>query len=91
VLATLALAGAKPISVLADRLGVERTTLTRSAALLEQNGWIRAEQSEDGRERPLTLTAAGRRKLEAAYPAWKAAQYAVEEKPKRAAVPHAAR
>jgi len=60
--------------VLANKLGLERTTLTRGAALLERNGWVEAKSSDDGRERLLQLTNAGRRKLEAAYPAWKAAQ-----------------
>jgi len=58
----------------ADLLGLERTTLTRSATLLEREGWIGAEPSQDRRERPLRLTEPGRQKLEAAYPSWKAAQ-----------------
>lgn len=74
ILAALALGGARPMGRLADMLGLERTTLTRGAALMERNGWVRAGQSVDGRERPLRITPAGRRKLEAAYPAWKAAQ-----------------
>jgi DNA-binding MarR family transcriptional regulator len=53
---------------------LERTTLTRSAALLERNGWIRSARAEDAREHPLEVTPAGRSKLEAALPAWKAAQ-----------------
>jgi DNA-binding MarR family transcriptional regulator len=74
ILAVLALAGPKPMSELADLLGLERTTLTRSATLLEREGWIGAEPSQDRRERPLRLTEPGRQKLEAAYPSWKAAQ-----------------
>lgn len=74
ILAALALGGPKPLMRLAQVLGLERTTLTRAAALLARAGWIRTEESADGRERRLRLTASGRRKLEAAYPAWKAAQ-----------------
>lgn len=74
VLAILALTGPLSLSALAERLGVERTTLTRSAALLERNGWVRIETSDDARERPLRLTHAGRRKLNAAFPSWKQAQ-----------------
>lgn len=59
---------------LAELLGLERTTLTRSAALLEHNRWVRTDRSEDARERTLRLTASGRRKLESAYASWKAAQ-----------------
>jgi|SRR5690606_5985963 len=79
ILASLALGGPAPMGRLASRLGLERTTLTRSAALLERNGWVSFAASADGREKPLQLTAAGRRKLEAAYPAWKAAQDAAEK------------
>ncbi|MBM3547291.1 MAG: MarR family transcriptional regulator [Alphaproteobacteria bacterium] len=74
VLASLALAGPTPMGELAELLGLERTTLTRGAALLEEKGWISAEKADDRRARPLRLTAAGRRKLDSAYPAWKAAQ-----------------
>lgn len=77
ILAALALKGPAPISELAELLGLERTTLTRSGALLERYGWVRAVPSKDGRERPLQLVPAGRRKLEAAFPAWKAAQQLV--------------
>jgi DNA-binding MarR family transcriptional regulator len=77
VLAALALAGPMPMGELAALLGLERTTLTRSATLLEREGWVRSDRSRDGRERPLRLTASGRRKLEAAYPAWRAAQDSV--------------
>ena len=73
-LVALAAVGPKPISVLASSLGLERTTLTRGAALLARDGLVAEAQSEDGRERQLVLTGRGRRKLEAAYPAWKAAQ-----------------
>jgi DNA-binding MarR family transcriptional regulator len=80
ILAALALMGPAPTGALAERLGLDRTTLTRGAALLERRGWVRAVRSEDARERPLLLTRAGRRKLEAAYPAWKAAQGSVTAK-----------
>ena len=74
ILASLSLKGPTPIGELAEVLGLERTTLTRSAALLERNGWVRSLRAEDAREHPLEVTPAGRCKLEAALPAWKAAQ-----------------
>lgn len=78
ILAALALKGPTPTSELADFLGLERTTLTRSAALLERNGWVAAGRAEDAREHPLRLTSTGRRKLESAFPAWREAQGLVE-------------
>jgi len=78
VLAALALAGPTPVTGLAEKLGLERTTLTRIAAVLERHGWVSIAPSEDARERPLRLTGAGRRKLVGAFPAWKEAQDLVD-------------
>lgn len=74
ILAALGLKGPTPVGELAEALGLERTTLTRSAVLLERHGWIRSVTPEDAREHPWQLSPAGRRKLEAVLPAWKAAQ-----------------
>ncbi|MEO8138556.1 MAG: MarR family transcriptional regulator [Gemmatimonadota bacterium] len=78
VLAALALKGPTPIKELADFLCLERTTLTRIGALLERNGWVNTAPSDDARARPLRLTAAGRRKVESAYPSWLEAQTVAE-------------
>lgn len=78
ILAALSLKGATPVGELAETLGLERTSLTRSAGVLERNGWIEAVQASDARTRPLQLTAEGRRKLDAAYPAWREVQDQVD-------------
>lgn len=80
ILAALAQTGPKPIGELADLLGLERTSLTRSASVLERDGWLESLESDDARLRPLRLTERGRRKLREALPAWKEAQDLVEEK-----------
>jgi DNA-binding MarR family transcriptional regulator len=59
---------------LADGLGLERTTLTRSAATLARQGWIETRSADDARERPRALTKDGRRALDAARPAGKEAR-----------------
>lgn len=74
ILAALALKGPTAISELAEFLSLERTTLTRCTVVLERHGWVEIGRSEDARKRPLRLTGSGRRKLKAAFPAWKAAQ-----------------
>jgi DNA-binding MarR family transcriptional regulator len=79
ILAALALKGPTPMIELAEILGLERTTLTRGAALLRRNGWVVIGRSNDARKRPLRLREAGRRKLEGAYPAWREAQAEVKE------------
>ncbi len=80
ILAALALKGPTPVSELAELLGLERTTLTRSAAVLQRNGWIVADRSEDARKHPLRLTPAGRERLEGAFPTWKEVQELVGQK-----------
>jgi DNA-binding MarR family transcriptional regulator len=80
VLAALALKGPTPVKELAGTLGLERTTLTRIGAVLERHGWVAVAPSDDPRKRPLRLTGAGRRKLETAFPAWKAAQDLVDRR-----------
>jgi DNA-binding MarR family transcriptional regulator len=80
ILAALALMGPAPVSDLAEVLGLERTTLTRSGNVLVRNGWVEPATSTDARERPLQLTDAGRQKLEAAFPAWQEGQELVGRK-----------
>jgi DNA-binding MarR family transcriptional regulator len=80
ILAALALKGPTSVGELAELLGLERTTLTRSAALLQRNGWVGTGRSEDAREHPLRLTPAGLQRLEGAFPAWKEAQKIVGQK-----------
>ena len=78
VLAALALKGPTPMTRLAAALGLERTTLTRIAAVLERNGWISVERARNARTRPIRLTGGGRHKAESAFPAWQEAQHEVE-------------
>jgi DNA-binding MarR family transcriptional regulator len=65
---------ALPMAELADRLGAERTTLTRNLKPLIEAGWIVLASGADSRQRIVTITAGGRAKLKAAFPAWRAAQ-----------------
>ena len=61
-------------TALGHRFDLDKTTLSRNLLLLKQKGWIQATAGADARERRLTLTAAGRRRLAAARPAWLDAQ-----------------
>lgn len=74
VLSALRLRGPTGLTALADFLALERTTLTRVAAVLARNGWLRDLPAADARQRLLGITPAGRRKVEAAFPAWQEAQ-----------------
>jgi DNA-binding MarR family transcriptional regulator len=74
VLAALAQAGPVALSKLADILGLERTTLTRVAGVMERDGRLSIAQGDDERVRILTITAEGKRILAAALPAWRRVQ-----------------
>ena len=67
-----------PVAELAERLGMERTTLTRNLKPLIDAGWIALEPGTDSRQRIVTMTDAGHAKLKQAIPAWRAAQDAFE-------------
>jgi DNA-binding MarR family transcriptional regulator len=59
---------------LADLLGMDSTTLTRTLALLRKKRWIQSERGDDRRQVQLTLTAAGMRQFRRAEPYWASAQ-----------------
>lgn len=66
------------VAELADRLGMERTTLTRNLKPLIESGWIVLAQGSDSRQRIVTITETGRAKVLEAYEAWRRAQLAFE-------------
>ena len=55
-------------------LAIDSTTLSRTLRPLEARRWISIEPGEDRRERRIELTGLGRRRLDAATPAWERAQ-----------------
>lgn len=72
--------GATPITDLADILVTDRTTVTRNLALLERDGFVEVKPGKDKRVREVTLTEAGRAKLEEAYPLWLEAEAGIRER-----------
>ena len=62
------------VSQLAQRLVMDRTTLTRDLKPLERRGLIRIEAGEDRRERIVSLTGEGRELLAKTVPLWEKAQ-----------------
>ena len=79
VLTMLALSGPTPLKQVADRLGMERTTLTRNLQPLLAGGLVVVAGSDDRRVRALSITAKGERAARAALPLWRAAQRAVKD------------
>lgn len=75
MLAALYYVPSMPLRKLADRLEMDRTTLTRSLAILERNGLVSiALSKDDSRVRCISLTEVGLAKLIEAYPLWTKAQ-----------------
>jgi len=62
------------VNQLADKLVVDRTTLTRNLRPLEDAGLVRTRPGEDRRVREIFLTNAGEEKLQEALPLWREAQ-----------------
>jgi DNA-binding MarR family transcriptional regulator len=60
-------------TALADRLGLERTTLVRNLKVLAEKGWVEVAPG-DGRSLRHRLTPAGQALLDAAIPLWRQAQ-----------------
>ena len=74
LLMTLDLAGEITQKRLAAILAMDSTTLTRTLRTLVEHGWIKVAPGEDRREKLLSLSASGRRKLVQAQPHWERAQ-----------------
>lgn len=73
ILGTLRRQGDLPLTVLADELGMDRTSLYRTITPLERHGWV-AVVAGGGRAKIARLTDAGRAARDAAYGDWVVAQ-----------------
>lgn len=78
-LVVLYLAGPQTINEIADRLGLDRTTLTRNLKLLEEAGLLKIQPGDDQRTRIVTITKQGKNMLLKALPIWEEAQARVEK------------
>jgi DNA-binding MarR family transcriptional regulator len=74
LLVTSHLSGESTINELAERMAMDRTTLSRNLKPLVRSGLLEMRPGEDGRTRLVRLTPAGEQALEEAYPLWQQAQ-----------------
>lgn len=79
LLAMLAQTGPLPLTDLAARVGLERTSLTRNLRPLERKGFIREVVDDDQRVRRVAITKPGEEAALAALAAWEKAQASVDE------------
>jgi DNA-binding MarR family transcriptional regulator len=80
ILQTLSIAGEMTQGRMARLLAMDSTTLTRTLAIMERQGWIARHEGEDRREWRIQLSKAGRAKFERALPRWEKAQALVRKK-----------
>ena len=74
ILLTLALTESAPITLLAQQLVMDRTTLGQNLKPLQTEGLIEVAPGEDRRKREVRLTDAGRALIATAVPLWEQAQ-----------------
>jgi DNA-binding MarR family transcriptional regulator len=74
ILASIGRAGELSHTVLAEKLGMDRTTLTRNLRSLIEAKWVVVGSGEDRRQRWLHLTTAGKTKLKRCLPLWEKVQ-----------------
>ena len=75
LLSMLIYCNALSVTALADKLEMDRTTLTRNLRPLEEAGWVSiAADERDARVRTVHISTAGRQVWERARPLWRAAQ-----------------
>ena len=74
VLVAVSLGGSVPMSTLAELLGMDRTTLTRSLRALRDMGFVASAAGDDRRSRLISLTESGRTALDTTLPLWREAQ-----------------
>ncbi len=79
LLATLRIAQPLSVTALAQRMAMDRTTLTRNLKPLERLGLIALAPGPDRRTRTVRLTDAGRDAVRRAAPLWRDAQAVMAE------------
>ena len=74
LLQALSLAGEVSQGTLGEILAIDSTTLTRTLAIMERQGWIANRPGGDRRERWLSLSKRGRAQFNRALPCWEKVQ-----------------
>ena len=80
LLATLSNSKKRPLTQLADALGMDRTTLTRNLRPLERRELIRIDSEKDLRVKNVSITKGGLKLFEDALPEWEKVQLLISGK-----------
>ena len=80
LMAQIAAAANDTLGALAERIGLDQSSLSRNLHALERDGLVEiAIVERDQRKRAVWLTENGARRLEAAMPVWRSAHAALSE------------
>ncbi|NOT12598.1 MAG: winged helix-turn-helix transcriptional regulator [Methylococcaceae bacterium] len=79
LLVVLKIVGPVLVTDLAEKIVMDRTTLSRNLELMEKQGLVNVVPGEDRRTRCVTITESGSAVLLEAYPLWQHAQDKIRE------------
>lgn len=79
LLVVLKLVGPVLVTDLAEKIVMDRTTLTRNLEVMEKQELVNVAPGEDRRTRLVTITETGAKVLSDAYPLWQQAQTKIRE------------
>ena len=79
LLVVLKIFGSMLVSHLAEKIVMDRTTLSRNLEVMEKQGLVNVAPGEDRRTRWVTITEPGSAVLLEAYPLWQQAQSKIRE------------
>jgi len=74
LLVVLKIVGPVLVTDLAEKIVMDRTTLTRNLEVMEKQGLVSVAPGEDRRTRQVTISETGAKVLSEAYPLWQQAQ-----------------
>tara|TARA_Y100001970_G_scaffold292597_1_gene434589 strand:- start:21533 stop:22012 length:480 start_codon:yes stop_codon:yes gene_type:complete len=80
MLGAVSLMGPASVTQLAERLALDRTTLTRNLKVLADQGMVSISAGNDRRERVVKVTVEGQAAIDRATPVWQKAQAIIVEK-----------
>jgi len=79
LLMSLSQTGPMTVNALAQHIGVDATTIPRALVALKRRRLVAVDVGADRRQRVITVTAIGRRRLALALPRWEAVQRSILE------------
>ena len=79
LLMSLSQTGPMTVNALARHIGVDATTIPRALVALKRRRLVAVDVGADRRQRVITVTAIGRRRLALALPRWEAVQRSILE------------